>query len=258
MHRNIFIGAASAALITLFSIAAQAACPAAPLGDPVVNGARTIEVCHAGYLSVFDPDAKETRVVTYGLTAQHSHGKIPRDGLQFAPDPDVPPQAQARLVDYAHSGYDLGHMAPNADFAWNADLQRQTFSMANVEPQLPGLNRQGWEALEEIARAEACARGAVVIFSGPVFPAHSRIGPDQIPVPRGFFKIIADPAHNWAIAFLVPHLNLTKADAPSKTVPIARIVQVTGIDFHLPPNVGPGAPVPDRGVVQAYRAGKCG
>lgn len=245
-------------LVALCAFPAYAACPAAPLGEPTVNGAQTIEVCHPGYLSLLDPVAKETRVVTYGITAQHSHGTLPRDGLQFVVDPGAPPQAQGRLVDYANSGYDLGHMAPNADFAWDAELQKQSFSMANVEPQLPGLNRQGWEALEEIARAEACARGAVVIFTGPVFPAHSTIGPDKIPVPRGFFKIIADPAHNWAIGFLVPHLNLAKADAPSKTVPIARIAQATGIGFPLPPNIGPGAQKPDAGVVQAYRAGKCG
>ena len=46
---------------------ALAGCPAAPLGAPVVNGIDTIEVCRAGYLSLLDPVAKETRAVTYGL-----------------------------------------------------------------------------------------------------------------------------------------------------------------------------------------------
>jgi endonuclease G len=84
-------------------------------------------------------------------------------------------------------------MAPAEDFAWSADLERDTFSMANVEPQLPGLNRQGWERIEEIVRAEACRHGSIVVFTGPVFPGSVKIGKDYVVVSEGFFKIAVDP-----------------------------------------------------------------
>ncbi len=79
----------------------------------------------------------------------------------------APAEDQGRASDYKGSGHDLGHMAPAEDFAWSKTLERETFSMASVEPQLPCLNRQGWERIEEIARTEACRHGAAAIFLRP-------------------------------------------------------------------------------------------
>jgi endonuclease G, mitochondrial len=94
-------------------------------------------------------------------------------------------------------------MAPAEDFAWSKTLERETFSMANVAPQLPGLNRQGCERIEELTRAEACRHGAVVIFTGPIFPGDKTIGADKLAVPQGFFKLVIDPATGWTLAFMV-------------------------------------------------------
>lgn len=67
--------------------------------------------------------------------------------------------------------------------------------MGNVAPQLPGLNRQGWERLEETTRAWAVARGELVIYTGPVVgDAPRRIGHNQNEVPDSFYKVVVDPA----------------------------------------------------------------
>ena len=55
--------------------------------------------------------------------------------------------------------------------------------------------------IREIARAEACRQGRVAIFTGPVYPASPTIGPDRLPVPRGFFQIVIDPTTEWALGF---------------------------------------------------------
>jgi len=65
---------------------------------------------------------------------------------------------RASLSDYDHSGYDKDHMAPAVDFALDAAEKSDSFSMANMAPQLPGLNRAEWEHLEETVRAWAFAR----------------------------------------------------------------------------------------------------
>jgi endonuclease G, mitochondrial len=237
---------------------ALADCPAAPLGVPVVNGIETVEICHTGYLSLLDPKAKESRVVTYGLTAAHSHAHGSRKGMTFKLDALAPPEDQGRSADYRKSGYDLGHMAPAEDFAWSRTLERETFSMANVEPQLPGLNRQGWERIEEITRAEACRHGAVVIFTGPVFPGSLTISADRLPVPQGFFKLVIDPATGWALAFMVPQAALTKGQAADQTFAIETVIGATGIVFPLPDNVDVlKATAPDDRVLTDYRAGRC-
>ncbi|WP_131798045.1 DNA/RNA non-specific endonuclease, partial [Enterobacter roggenkampii] len=54
----------------------------------------------------------------------------------------------ARLKDYAKSGYDMGHMTAAGD-AGTAQEQLETFSLANMTPQLPDLNRKAWRLMEE-------------------------------------------------------------------------------------------------------------
>jgi DNA/RNA endonuclease G (NUC1) len=46
--------------------------------------------------------------------------------------------------DYTNSGYDRGHMAPNADFNDTYENALLTFFIANIWPQTPEVNRQEW------------------------------------------------------------------------------------------------------------------
>lgn len=54
--------------------------------------------------------------------------------------------------DYNDCKYDRGHMAPAADFAHNDAQYKSTFTMANISPQAPFLNRGIWERLESWIR----------------------------------------------------------------------------------------------------------
>ena len=56
-------------------------------------------------------------VVTYRLIGSHSLGCGSRDGLAFKVDGKAPPDTQGSPKDYTKSGYDLGHLTPNQDFA---------------------------------------------------------------------------------------------------------------------------------------------
>ena len=54
--------------------------------------------------------------------------------------------------DYTHSGYDRGHMAPNADFNDTYENALMTFFIANIWPQLPNINRVEWLRTENETR----------------------------------------------------------------------------------------------------------
>jgi len=54
--------------------------------------------------------------------------------------------------DYTHSGYDRGHMAPNADFNDTYENALMTFFIANIWPQTPELNRVTWLRTENETR----------------------------------------------------------------------------------------------------------
>jgi DNA/RNA endonuclease G (NUC1) len=54
--------------------------------------------------------------------------------------------------DYTRSGYDRGHMAPNADFNDTFENAVRTFFIANIWPQTPELNRVTWLKTENETR----------------------------------------------------------------------------------------------------------
>ena len=54
--------------------------------------------------------------------------------------------------DYTHSGYDRGHMAPNADFNDTEQNAIMTFFIANIWPQTPAVNRDEWLKTENETR----------------------------------------------------------------------------------------------------------
>jgi len=57
--------------------------------------------------------------------------------------------------DYTNSGFDRGHMAPNADFNDTYQNALLTFFIANIWPQTPNLNRVEWLRTENRTRALA-------------------------------------------------------------------------------------------------------
>lgn len=138
---------------------------------------------------------------------------------------------------YGGTGHDRGHLAPNQSFSHHVCGAGQTFTMANMAPQLAKLNRGLWAGLEEQVLFWAVTEGPIYVVTGTVFttfPADkfqviTSGGVDKdtivrsneklkegasgvagrIVKPTGFYKVIFRPARNGeparAIAFLVPH-----------------------------------------------------
>ena len=107
--------------------------------------------------------------------------------IPFAPDPRV--QDCATDEDYLGSGYDRGHMAPAADFNFDAAALWETYSYANVCPQDPKLNRGEWAQFEREIRNLA-ESGTVHVVAFPIFfdglPTN-RVG--RVAVPHAFEKV---------------------------------------------------------------------
>ena len=66
--------------------------------------------------------------------------------------------------DFTNSGYDRGHMAPNADFNDTTENATLTFFIANVWPQTPNVNRVEWLATENETRRFASQYLAVRVI----------------------------------------------------------------------------------------------
>ena len=165
----------------------------------------------------------------------------------FRPDPEIS-TGSAELSDYRRSGYDRGHLAPAADFAYSESAMSETFYMSNMTPQAPAFNRDIWQKLEAQVRVWAAKYGRAYVVTGPVLAAppedYDTIGENKVVVPRAFYKVVlvplyadeadeatpADAADVAAFAFIIPN---QKCDAPfyDYAVTVSEVEERTGLDF---------------------------
>ena len=157
------------------------------------------------------------------------------DSLQYREDSEIEEKSRALLADYASSGYDRGHMCPGGDCNWNDEGRDETFLLSNMCPQNPNLNRGDWKEIEIACRKWAQKYGRIYIVCGPIFfksQEHERIGPNKIPVPEAFFKVVLcpDSLSPKGIGFICRNTEGNKKK--DKYVnSIRQIERVTGITF---------------------------
>ena len=92
--------------------------------------------------------------------------------------------------DYTRSGYDRGHMAPNADFNDTYENALATFFIANIWPQTPRLNRVDWLRTENHTRRLAVEYGLVRVVIVVDEFSEKRAG--NISVPLNFKRKVYD------------------------------------------------------------------
>ena len=82
----------------------------------------------------------------------------------FRADPAVPPDwYRVQSFDFSNSGFDRGHMVPNADRdkETSIPINQATFLMSNMIAQAPDNNQGPWAALENYLRTLIAGNEAV-------------------------------------------------------------------------------------------------
>ena len=121
----------------------------------------------------------------------------------FRPDPAVPADWYRVLgTDYSGSGFDRGHMVPNADRDHQDSLpvNQATFLMTNILPQSPDNNQGPWAAQENYFRT-LLPSSEIYIVAGGVGQGGAGSA--------GFANSIAGgkvhvPSHTWKVALVIP------------------------------------------------------
>ena len=125
-------------------------------------------------------------------------------------------------VEYFGYGYDRGHLAPSADFRWNALALSESYYYSNMSPQLPEFNREKWAELENFLRVYAVSNSVpLYIITAPVFSNNSlkvKESKNGLSIPDAFIKCVYDPVHERSIAF---HLTHGAHNAPLETFAIS-------------------------------------
>jgi len=148
-----------------------------------------------GYIVGYSESRRDPLWAAYRVFHTEHPFDIPRPA-GFATDTRT--AARVRETDYAKSGYDRGHMAPNSDIMreWGKEAQLETFLLSNICPQAPELNERVWERLEADERKYADTCAEVWVIDGPIF---AELNGGQTPrlasgiaVPSAFYKILID------------------------------------------------------------------
>lgn len=110
---------------------------------------------------------------------------------RFYSEKTIPLKYRSKSSDYKYTGYDRGHLANDASFDWSKKSQRKTYTMANIIPQAPKVNRKTWLKAEKYERQVAVKLGNVNILNLVTYTKNPKIiGKDKISVPNGFYKIL--------------------------------------------------------------------
>ncbi|WP_407832753.1 DNA/RNA non-specific endonuclease [Vibrio rotiferianus] len=197
-------------------------------GMPSTNSDQFL--CRDGYAVGYNYETKNADWVAYHITAESVNITNKRSN-SFKEDSEMPDYARSTLADYKSSGYDRGHLAPSATMDFTRESMKQSFLMSNMSPQLPGFNRVGWRVLEEHVRDLANEYNELYVVTGPIYQGNEGTIGNGVVIPSAFYKVILDPSFDEAIAFIVPHRDISSSELANFITTIDEVERQTGLDF---------------------------
>ena len=244
----------------------------ARLEFPKVKGGNSRVIIHTtndeygiNYSVEWDSDKKAQRWSCYQMYAGNRGGNNSRvvDGYLF--DEDMPNQNVNYVTNeygenidpFWSSGYDHGHICPNADRKYSREANRQTFFLTNMQPQWNDFNSGIWLVMEnKLTRTwwPTSTGDTLYVVKGGTIDSEDNIieyicnrqksatsKKGFIPVPKYFFMALLRKQFNkkketWdykALGFWVEHLNVDRSNDPlgNYVINIRELERRTGIDF---------------------------
>ena len=182
-----------------------------------------------GYSFGYSFEYKCSLWVSY-IISEHSIGVDVERSDDFYADPDIPEKYRVQPDDFRNTGYDKGHLAPSASIDFSRKSNEQTFAMPNIALQHPRLNRQVWGSLEGLIREWTETSGKLAIITGPLFAKKPKLINDM-PLPKGFYKIVYAFKHERAIGFIFPNEGIRASRLWDFVMSVKEIERETGYTF---------------------------
>ena len=233
---------AALALLALSTLASASNCPDQYPGGvvPIITrpaswNASLMELCapHHGFVDGYSPVLRVPLYAVEHLTREHviEHQRNHEGRTDsFRPDDRLTHSQRAELSDYKRSGYDRGHMAPDAD-SWDEESEYDTFVLSNMVPQAPDNNRELHAHIEGAVRHLAKQEGELYVYTGPIFQgSNTQYLHNRVAIPSGIFKLVYDPRQQAASAYLENNVNGPQGQTYTVITP-AQLTDLTGIDF---------------------------
>ncbi len=219
-------------------------------GLPVAADSLDLKVfANTAYMVGYSESLKNPRWVVYRAGNMRGTYKCKNDDkwerpFRFKTDPRS--TASVSHDDYSSTGYDRGHMAPDAliQCHYGPTEKMETYLMTNISPQKPELNRGIWEELEQYVRETLSQKDdsnknivEVFVTDGPIFDTANpaRLQPSGVAIPDRFYKILTYQIGYFgtvkAVAFIFPQ-NPVSPHLMDYVVTVDEIEVATGLEFN--------------------------
>lgn len=208
-----------------------------PYGMPSgPNSIKTTNLCRRAYLLRHYDECKGPLLVTEFLQAKNVGGTEARGS--FHPDPDLPKAVRGETKSYYKSGFDMGHLAPAADFKDDRAEMDESFYLSNASPQVPAMNRGIWRMIEMRVRAQAVKQNDVYVITGVIYdqkPERMVDGDKNdsgICIGSAYYKVVIDKKTGDGSAYIVKNIKDFGPNDPDQyMLTIAELEKQTGINF---------------------------
>lgn len=191
--------------------------------------ARVRELCFDDFAVLHDGDTRTPLFAAEKLSARSLADADEKRTDRFYEEARLRSSERATLADYRGSGYDRGHMAAAAQRT-TPEAMAQSFSLANMVPQVPENNRGVWARAVEAATRKYVqrTRGEVYVFTGPYFdPQQAPRYAGKVRVPDALYKLVYDPAASKSWVYWTANADVAKP----QMLAYDELVRRTGIRF---------------------------
>jgi DNA/RNA endonuclease G (NUC1) len=194
--------------------------PSGAIAD--VNFPNNYLMMKPAYALSYNRDKGTPNWVSWHLTNEW-YGTLTRVDT-FRPDPAVPPSwYRVQAFDFFATGFDRGHMTPNADRdnENRVPVNQETYLMSNMVPQAPDNNQGPWANMENALRTIADAGNELYIVSGPAGVGGTGSNGGVTTTLAGGHVTV--PAYTWKVALVLSRLDgndVARVTASTRTIAV--------------------------------------
>ncbi len=183
--------------------------------EKFINSSRCNQIIDKEFFVIcYDFKLKSAKSVAYTLEGDLVNKLDIEDRPLFYEEELIDKPYRVKYSDYIGSGYNRGHLAPDASFDWSIESLEATYSLANIIPQAPIVNQEMWVNVEQYARDKAVELGELDIVNVVKFSSKPKyIGEDKIAISDGYYKILYNQDKGYEECFYYANdLNISSID----------------------------------------------
>ena len=194
----------------------------------------TTPLCYTGFMVLYSGVSRTPLWSAEHLTVDRLNKAQQLERVDnFHEDLNLPEDQRARLSDYTGTGFDRGHLAPNADMP-DTQTQYESFGLSNIVPQNPQSNRKSWADLEKLVRSMTKHSQESYVVTGVSFTGNRVLKiKNHVFVPSHLYKAVYFPTRGQGMAFIAPNNDSNQV----YKVTLAQLTQQLGVDPF--PNLSP-------------------